>query len=109
MFPVGSEAIIFIRCTQISLNTTTIKAIYFTEYYQYKGNICTNVTNIKAMINSEDNILKILDILYEYNPWWKSSEFHIPEYRTKWFDSLTSAMDDPEIEIVYGPQQVGKT
>lgn len=61
------------------------------------------------MINSEDNTRKILDILYEYNPWWKSSEFHIPKYRTKWFDSLISAMDDPDIEIVYCPPQVGKT
>ena len=61
------------------------------------------------MIDSEDNTRKILDMLYEYNPWWKSSEFHIPKYRTKWFDSLTSPMDDPDIEIVYGPRQVGKT
>jgi len=61
------------------------------------------------MIDSEDNVQKILDVLYEYNPWWKSSEFHIPKYRTKWFDSLASAMDSQNIEIVYGPRQVGKT
>lgn len=61
------------------------------------------------MIDSEDNVKQILDVLYEYNPWWKSSEFHIPKYRTKWFDSLASAMEDSNIEIVYGPRQVGKT
>jgi uncharacterized protein len=61
------------------------------------------------MIDSEDNVQRILDVLYEYNPWWKSSEFHIPKYRTKWFDSLASAMDSQNIEIVYGPRQVGKT
>ncbi|MBN2488675.1 MAG: ATP-binding protein [Methanosarcinaceae archaeon] len=52
---------------------------------------------------------KILNLLYEYNPWWRGKEIQIPEYRTKWFDSLVSELDDQKIEIIYGPRQVGKT
>jgi predicted AAA+ superfamily ATPase len=52
---------------------------------------------------------KILNLLYEYNPWWRNIDFHVPEYRTKLFYDLCGELDSPSIEIVYGPRQVGKT
>ncbi|MEA1984350.1 MAG: ATP-binding protein [Euryarchaeota archaeon] len=61
------------------------------------------------MNTAEDDSEKILNVLYEYNPWWRSKEIHVPEYRTKWFDRLSAELNDPKIEIIYGPRQVGKT
>ena len=58
---------------------------------------------------SEENSGKILDILYEYNPWWRGQAFEVSEYRTRWFSELREEMERPEVEIIYGPRQVGKT
>lgn len=52
---------------------------------------------------------KILNLLHEYNPWWRNIDSHVPEYRTKLFYNLCAELDSPSIEIVYGPRQVGKT
>ncbi len=58
---------------------------------------------------NEENSGKILDLLYEYNPWWRGQAFEVSEYRTRWFSELRGEMESPEIEIIYGPRQVGKT
>ncbi|MBN1134868.1 MAG: ATP-binding protein [Methanosarcinaceae archaeon] len=61
------------------------------------------------MVLTESNIEGILNVLYEYNPWWKSRPFTVPPYRTGLYEYLIQEQDSPEIEIVYGPRQVGKT
>jgi hypothetical protein len=66
-------------------------------------------TNILAMVLEESNVEGILNVLYEYNPWWKSRPFTVPYYRTQLYEDLIKKQDSPEIEIIYGPRQVGKT
>ncbi len=61
------------------------------------------------MADTSENLRQILNLLYEYNPWWRSKELEIPEYKTKWFSRLSSELESPGVEIVYGPRQVGKT
>ncbi len=61
------------------------------------------------MALEESSIEGILNVLYEYNPWWKSRPFTVPHYRTGLYEHLIKEQDSPEIEIVYGPRQVGKT
>jgi hypothetical protein len=62
-----------------------------------------------VMALEESNIEGILNVLYEYNPWWKSRPFTVLRYRTGLYEHLIREKDSPEIEIVYGPRQVGKT
>jgi predicted AAA+ superfamily ATPase len=57
----------------------------------------------------ESNVESLLNILYEYNPWWKSRSFTVPQYRTGLYEQLIREKDSSEIEVIYGPRQVGKT
>jgi predicted AAA+ superfamily ATPase len=61
------------------------------------------------MALKESSIEGILNVLYEYNPWWKSRPFTVPQYRTQLYEDLIKEEDSPKIEIIYGPRQVGKT
>lgn len=53
--------------------------------------------------------ITVLNILYEYNPWWKSLPFTVPQYRTTLCQQLIQEKDSPDIELICGPRQVGKT
>lgn len=58
-------------------------------------------------MSSTENTL--LNILYQYNPWWKSLPFIVPQYRTSLCKQLIQEKDCSENELIYGPRQVGKT